>query len=357
MDNTSVRLVHRAPEVSHSHTLLMVLLFLLPIVSPIASVSGEARIESQDFEILDRLSEVLEERQEVLDSNSVGQMAGPTIEGISNSVTPTGSADPLADVDGAIEGATMAVTRPPDPVHPGPYQLLVDPGSRPPGQVDNVWQTLLNITDYVIWTQYTNLDGDVIESFEVVTFSSNLLSLLDVNSDPLLHEVDIDNDGDEDIEVGLKIAWEFLGGWGVEDGVLWIEPGISYSVKVLDSSQNDPDWDDMDKLQVSLIKAFAYSGPDSILALGEGETYIWVVDSRFTTQPNDFTLRVGIERFYFDVTGAGSVLSSAQYSMVSRPSSPSTNPFSGRTLSVLMTISTCSGSMTASLLGCSESSM
>ena len=202
----------------------------------------------------------------------------------------------------------MVVTRPPDPVHPGPYQLLVNPGSRPHGQVDNIWQTLLNITDYVIWTQYTNLNGDVIESFEVVTFSSNLLSLLDVNSDPLLHEVDIDNDGDEDIEVGLKIAWEFLGGWGVEDGVLWIEPGISYSVKVLDSSQNDPDWDNMDKLQVSLIKAFAYSGPDSILALGEGETYIWVVDSRFTTQPNDFTLRVGIERFYFDVTGAGSDL-------------------------------------------------
>jgi len=286
----------------------MVLLFLLPVVSPIASVSGEARIESQDFEILNRLSEVLEERQEVLDSNSVGQMAGPTIEGISNSVTPTGSADPLADIDSSIEGATMVATRPPDPVHPGPYQLLVDPGSRPPGQVDNIWQTLLNITDYVIWTQYTNLDGDVIETFEVVTFSSNLLSLLDINSDPLLHEVDIDGDGDEDIEVGLKIAWEFLGGWGVEDGVLWIEPGISYSVKVLDSSQNDPDWDDMDKLQVSLIKAFAYSGPDSILALGEGETYIWVVDSRFTTQPNDFTLRVGIERFYFDVTGAGSDL-------------------------------------------------
>ena len=89
MDNTSVRLVHRAPALSHSHTLLMVLLFLLPIVSPIASVSGEARIESQNFEILDRLSEVLEERQEALDSNSVGQMAGPTIEGISNSVTPT----------------------------------------------------------------------------------------------------------------------------------------------------------------------------------------------------------------------------------------------------------------------------
>ncbi|RTZ95391.1 MAG: hypothetical protein DSY41_02235, partial [Candidatus Poseidoniales archaeon] len=77
----------------------MVLLFLLPIVSPIASVSGEARIESQNFEILDRLSEVLEERQEALDSNSVGQMAGPTIEGISRRLggssvpAPTPSSD------------------------------------------------------------------------------------------------------------------------------------------------------------------------------------------------------------------------------------------------------------------------
>lgn len=310
MDNTGVRLVYRAPAVSHSHTLLMMLLFLLPVLSPIASVSGEARIESQDFEILDQLSDLLEERQEVLESNSVGQMAGPTIEGVSNAVTPTGSSDPLSDVDGAIEGATMAVTTPPEPTHPGPYQLLVDPDSRPPGQVDNVWQTLVNLTDYVIWTQYTDLDGNVIENFEVVTFTANLLSLLDINSDPLLHEIDIDNDGDDDIEVGLKIAWEFSGGWGVDldSGILWIEPGISYSVKVLGSSQNDPDWDDLDKLQVSLIKAFAYSGPGSILALGEGESYIWVVDSRFTTQPNDFSLRVGIERFYFDIAGAGSDL-------------------------------------------------
>ena len=91
-------------------------------------------------------------------------------------------------------------------------------------------------------------------------------------------------------------------------GVRGAEAGISYSVKLLDSSQNDPDWNQLDSLQVSLIKAFAYSGPDSILALGEGETYVWVVDSRFTTQPNDFTLRVGIERFYFDISGAGSDL-------------------------------------------------
>ena len=61
MSNTGVRLVCRAPRANNSHTLLMALLFLLPILSPFSAVSGEARIESQDFEVLDQLSEVLEE--------------------------------------------------------------------------------------------------------------------------------------------------------------------------------------------------------------------------------------------------------------------------------------------------------
>jgi hypothetical protein len=188
----------------------MALLFLLPILSPFSAVSGEARIESQDFEVLGQLSEVLEERQEMLDSNSVAQLAQPTIEGIANSVMPTGPSDPLANVNGTIDGASMVTTAPPQPQHPGPYNLLLDPSSSPPGQVDNIWQTLVNLTDYVIWTEYIDLEGNTIQSYEVVTFSANLLSLFDINSDPLLHEVDIDNDGDDDIEVGLKISWEFL---------------------------------------------------------------------------------------------------------------------------------------------------
>ncbi len=52
-----------------------------------------------------------------------------------------------------------------------------------------------------------------------------------------------------------------------------------------------------------------------------------------------------------------SVLSSAQYSIVVSPLSPSTMLFSGRTLSVLMTTSASSGMTTACLLGWNESSM
>ena len=303
MSSGAVRLVSRAPSTGHSHTVLIVALLLLPALSPISAVNGEARFESSDFGILDELSNVLEDRENMLESNSVGQLAGPIIEGVSNSVTPVSSSDPLSEIDQLTDGVSMVQTTPPTPVHPSTYQLLA--GSEgAPGQVENIWQTLINITDYVIRTEFTDIDGNTVEKFEVVSFSASLISLLDINSEPLLHEVDVDNDGDDDIEVGLKIAWEFLGGWGVEGGTLWLEPGISFQVRVLDSSTNDPDWEQMDTLTVSLIKAFAYSGPDSILALGEGETYVWVVDSRFTTPPNEFTLRVGIERLYFDISGA-----------------------------------------------------
>ncbi|MEE3315952.1 MAG: hypothetical protein VX184_03825 [Candidatus Thermoplasmatota archaeon] len=303
MSSDAVRLVSRSPSTGHSHTILIVALLLLPALSPMSAVNGEARFESDDFGILEELSNVLEEREEMLDSNSVGQLAGPIIEGVSNSVTPVSPSDPLSSIDSVTDGISMVQTSPPEPVHPSTYQLLLNQDGTP-GEVLNIWQTMINITDYVIRTEFTDLEGNTVEKFEVVSFSASLLSLLDINSEPLLHEVDIDNDGDDDIEVGLKIAWEFLGGWGVEGGTLWLEPGISFEVRVLDSSSNDPDWNQMDNLVVSLIKAFAYSGQDTILALGEGETYVWVVDSRFTVPPEEFTLRVGIERLYFDITGA-----------------------------------------------------
>ena len=303
MSSDAVRLISRSPSTGHSHTVLIVALLLLPTLSPMSAVNGEARFESDDFGILEELSDVLEEREEMLDSNSVGQLAGPIIEGVSNSVSPVSPSDPLSSIDAVTDGVSMVQTSPPDPEHPSTYQVLLNQNDAP-GQVLNIWQTMINITDYVIRTEYTDLEGNTVEKFEVVSFSASLVSLLDISSEPLLHEVDIDNDGDDDIEVGLKIAWEFLGGWGVEGGTLWLEPGISFEVRVLDSSSNDPDWQHLDTLTVSLIKAFAYSGQDTILALGEGETYVWVVDSRFTVPPDEFTLRVGIERLYFDISGA-----------------------------------------------------
>ena len=34
---------------------------------------------------------------------------------------------------------------------------------------------------------------------------------------------------DDDIQVGLTVAWDFNGGWGIDGDSLWIEPGISFT--------------------------------------------------------------------------------------------------------------------------------
>ena len=283
---------------------LLMLLFLLPLFSPFAAVEGEARIESNDFEILDELTELLTDRQNIIDTNIIGSIAQPKIDNIANSVRDSGDSDPLSNIGSGIDTATLIQTSPPSPNHPDVYDLAISGASRP-GEVSNIWQTLINVTDYIIWTKYTNINGEIIENFETVTFSASLLSLFNINTDPLLHAIDIDDDGDDDIQVGLSVSWEFAGGWGIDGDTLWIEPGIVFSVKVLEDSTSDSDWNDLKFLQVSLIKAFAYSSSDSVLALGDGESYIWVVDSKFTSAPYDFSLEIGIERFYFDISEAG----------------------------------------------------
>ena len=185
--------------------------------------------------------------------------------------------------------------------------------------VDNIWQTLFNITDYVIWTQYVDDNGQITEQYQVVSFSASLFSIINTNTEALLHTVDVDGDGDDDIQVGLTVDVEFIGGWGIEGGTLWIEPGIRFSVRDVGNSASDPDWDNMESLHVSLIKAFSYSASGSLLNLGEGESYVWVIDSRFTTPPNDFHFEVGIERLFFDLAGTGRDFASTLLAAITDP--------------------------------------
>ena len=302
MNKSGVRVLHGAPNVSSNRALVLVLVMLIPLFYPIQQAEAEARIESQDFEILDRLSDVMGERQAVLDSNSVGQIAGPTIQGVRDGISLSGQSDPLSTIGQSLEGTSFSETLSPGSEHPLPYRLIT--GEEDSVNVDNVWQTLVNITDYVILTEYIDLEGNTVTGTNVVTFTTNFLSLINPQTDPLSHAVDIDNDGDNDIQVGLSIS---LGNFGlgnidIDTGTLWIQPSVSYKVDVLDESQTDPVWNEMDSLQVSLIKPFAYSSPDSVLALGDGESYVWVVDSKFSTMPQDFSLDIGIERVFFNAS-------------------------------------------------------
>ena len=197
MNKSGVRVLHGAPNVSSNRALVLVLMMLIPLFYPIQQAEAEARIESQDFEILDRLSDVMGERQAVLDSNSVGQIAGPTIQGVRDGISLSGQSDPLSTIGQSLEGTSFSETLSPGSEHPLPYRLIT--GEEDSVNVDNVWQTLVNITDYVILTEYIDLEGNTVTGTNVVTFTTNFLSLINPQTDPLSHAVDIDNDGDQDL--------------------------------------------------------------------------------------------------------------------------------------------------------------
>ena len=76
-----------------------------------------------------------------------------------------------------------------------------------------------------------------------------------------------DDDGQNDIQVGLQIAFDLGSEFGIEGDTLWVKPTISFTVVVLESSEGDAVWDELQNLQVSLLKAFAYS--EGILTGGE----------------------------------------------------------------------------------------
>ena len=312
MEGGAVRVIRRSPGINHSQTVLLVLIFLLPMFSPITSVSAQTRISADDFEILDDLTSVLSERESVISSELVENLASPSLEGVMNSVAPTTSNDPLFGIDEMFSDATIVDPTPPEVIHPGPYDLLINPEKSPPGAVDTVWQTIFNLTDYLIWTKYIDMDGNQVEKFEVVTFTATLLSFLDSETNSLLHAIDIDDDGDNDIQVGLEISFDLGDEVGIEGDTLWIKPTISFTVMVLESSRDDSDWDELQSLQVSLLKAFAYS--EGIFT--GGESYVWVIDSKFTTQPDDFSIDIGIEKIFFDISDASSSLVASLISLI-----------------------------------------
>ena len=308
----------KTPQGSTKLTLILVVIFVSPMMLPFSSVNGEPRFESSDFGVLEELNDMLDERNSFLGSNSVSPLAESRIDAVRDAVASSDPDSPISEVGPSIEGLSMVSTSPPSPEHPAPYDLLLTGGNNP-GMVDNIWQTLFNITDYVIWTQYVDDNGQITEQYQVVSFSASLFSIINTNTEALLHSVDVDGDGDDDIQVGLTVDVEFIGGWGIEGGTLWIEPGIQFSVRDIGNSASDPDWDNMESLHVSLIKAFSYSASGSLLNLGEGESYVWVIDSRFTTPPNDFKFEVGIERLFFDLAGTGQDFASTLLAAITDP--------------------------------------
>ena len=298
----AARVVHPISAASPPWSALVIALLFLSAASPTILASAEQRVASDDFQILDDLNAVLSMDRAIKSDPQATDEAGAALDMVRDSIGQSDDLSPIHGTDNLLSGLSEIETTPPEVIHPRPYQILTNPNEEPPGEVRNIWSTILNITDYAIWIEYEDQSGNVQQTIELVTFGDSLLSLIFNNGDPFLHPMDVDGDGNDDIQVGLTLEFDFNGGWGISGDRLWIKPTIQFQVDVIDEeTPEDPAWANLQSMEVSLVKAFAYS---DTFGLNQGESYVWIIDSAFTQPPRQFTLDVGIERIFLDISDA-----------------------------------------------------
>ena len=98
--------------------------------------------------------------------------------------------------------------------------------------------------DYVIWSRYVDNDGNVVEQSESITFLTSLLSLFGPRNRFLTTPNGYDDDGDDDIQVGLSVN---LNNIDLSGTTLSASPQLDYQVSVLPSSTTDSGWDNLCK--------------------------------------------------------------------------------------------------------------
>ena len=317
MSSEGVRMLHRGvpqPLDSRKVAVMLVIVMLVPIFSP---VSADESVGRDDFGVLEAMANALTAQRD----SGEDELAHDSAEGVLSALEARGreigDGDALLATDGVIGDISMRETDPLEPSHPRPYVYLTDPDSHPNGWPNNLLDTLFELppsfTDplaigantYSVYVNYTaRNNGPQHEAWEYGTFTGDILSL--DGAGIFENAIDIDGDGSNDVAVGLSIVG--LGtqgeGWGVQwsDGLIptieeiWIRPNFQWKVRVLD--HNDPLWDDMASMEVSLMKGVAYD----LTFTGDGESYALVIDSRFTQPPHDFQVRVGLDQMTLSIT-------------------------------------------------------
>ena len=71
---------------------------------------------------------------------------------------------------------------------------------------------------------------------------------------------------------------------------------VRLSIDLID--ENDPIWENMDTLGVSVMKGLSYAD----------QTYIWVIDNGFTLPPTNHALTVGLERIELDIEPTAAIV-------------------------------------------------
>ncbi|MEC7600526.1 MAG: hypothetical protein VYB23_03685, partial [Candidatus Thermoplasmatota archaeon] len=323
MDEPPLRLLRGGlpqPNPRGRTAILLVVVMLLSMMQP---VSGNVTVARDDFDVLDAFAATLEDRAAESESLVAIQGAQSAFALVDASKRPVQSGDALADSENVLNQVELRDTSPFEEDHPRPYEFLTDVATHPDAWPYNLWQTLfsvenlgldnilgIGINTYAVYVNFSSRNnGPSYEAWDQGTFTGELF----VGTDLVLFEnyIDVDGDGTDDLSVALTLeGLTTLGeGFGIETsdnpipgapGVpteLWIRPTFQWAVSALNI--NDPLWDELEHLEVTLMKGLAFD-----ITLSNSESYAVVVDTRFTQPPSDVTLGVGIERISFDITSA-----------------------------------------------------
>ena len=323
MDEPALRLLRVGLPQPNRRGRLAVFLVSVMLLSMMQPVSGNVTVARDDFGVLDAFAATLEDRAAEGESLVAIQGAQSAFALVDASKRPVQSGDALADAENVLNQVELRDTSPFEEDHPRPYEFLTDVATHPDAWPYNLWQTLfsvenlgldnllgIGINTYAIYVNFTSRNnGPSYEAWDQGTFTGELL----VGTDLVLFEnyIDIDGDGSDDLSVALTLeGLTTLGeGFGVETSdnpvpgapglptELWIRPTFQWAVSAL--NLNDPLWNELEHLEVSLMKGLAFD-----ITLSNSESYAIVVDTRFTQPPSDVTLGVGIERISFDITSA-----------------------------------------------------
>ena len=320
MDATGTRLISRGLPVRRGKNRIAIALVLLFFISTMQPIAADVSVTRDDFGVLETLEQVLNERSSSGEDILAQQAASNAEAKITSLSRPIGSGDALDDGSTFSSVLEMRDSSPLNPQIPRPYQYLTNSSTHPEDWPDNLVDTLfelpssftdplaIGINTYAIYVNYTARNsGTSHEAWDYGTFTGDLISLDGFELIPLgENRIDLDGDGDPDISVGLTIAALGTQGesWDIEfsDDLipvpekLWIRPTFQWRVRMIDST--DGLWQNMERMEVSLMKGFAYNLASS------GESYALVIDSSFTQPPYDFQLRVGLDKMEFDLAGS-----------------------------------------------------
>ena len=320
METSAPRLLHRGvrplPGGRRAPAVLLLLLFLLPVAQPVTT----AEVAADDFGILDALDDLLEERSESSADLLAESTATEVLSAVDAAARPVGPGDAITEAGGFLDGVQVRDASPMEVDHPRAYEFLLDPVNHSgAGLPDNLFQTLFSlenwqltdplafgINTYAIYLNFTTRnDGPSYESWTSGTFTGDLI--VGGTIDLFDNEIDIDGDEEPDVLVELTVQGivERGQGWDIvlSDGLipvpeqLWVRPIFQWRVDQIDP--NDPLWDDMASLDVSLLKGFAFDA-----TIRDSTAYTIVIDTRFTQPPNEFRVGVGLQRMTFDIQGA-----------------------------------------------------